>query len=200
MSHLRFYIAKSAHGFFCVLEYKLKDTWSYSISYPDRRYFPLIDSLLPISHWGDLINFPNEIIYLIAAKLQVPALNQLSRTCQFLYKLVEPLLYSNISIRDIKGREAFILALSKCPQPHDLVKGMRFDYDRDENPSESFSDLSLANAMPNLERLYIHSPYVEPSKPTNKDFKDFYRDVQRGVALSRLRKCMLPQARLTTVT
>ena len=149
--------------------------------------------------WG-LIKLPNEIIFMIIGKLEAPSLNQLSRTCQFLFELVDPFLYSNVSIRDIKRREAFILALSKRPQRRHLVKGMRFDYDLEENPSECFSDLSLANALPNIETLYIRSPYGEPSDTMNEDLMKFHGDIQKGSALSRLRECMSAQAILITAT
>ena len=145
-----------------------------------------------------LNDLPNEIICLIAEKLQAPVLNTMARTCRRYNELIEPFLYSTIYIQDLLDRKSFLTALKSHRERHNLVKEMTINYVHNESPKEGFSDFCLANSMPNLKNLHIHSPYIEPSNPMTQEIIEFQADVQKGVALSRLRNCMLFQARVTT--
>ena len=140
-----------------------------------------------------MIALPEEIVCLIADQLPAPALNALTRTCQHFQRILDPLLYSNVIIRNLQKRKAFLLALASCSERYGFVKEIAFDYFKDdENSSECFSDLGLANRLPNLETLHVHSPYEEPDDdiPESEEFIEFKADIRNGKALKRLRKCM----------
>ena len=143
-----------------------------------------------------LNDLPSELIRSIATLLQAPALNTLSRTCGRFHKLVDPFLYSAVTIYDLQGRKAFILAITTHSERYDLVKEVKFDYEVDENPTEPISDLSLAGALPKLETLYIHSPYAEPHKGANGDYIEVHEKIQMGEFSPCLRKCELIQSPL----